>query len=108
MKTKITHGAKLIITKTLKKVLFSDDKNMQQVHNICCSWIKTDLWCNFIVMILTRMGLHTFMLRDCTYRRAPVCRVWHVQARVFCLSFFKGPSLRLLGISGLALSHSVI
>ena len=97
-----------IITKTLKKVLFSDDKNMQQVHNICCSWIKTDLWCNFIVMILTRMGLHTFMLRDCTYRRAPVCRVWHVQARVFCLSFFKGPSLRLLGISGLALSHSVI
>ena len=40
----------------LKKVLFSDDKNTQ--HNICCSWIKIDLRCNFIVMILTRTGLH--------------------------------------------------
>ena len=26
-----------MITKTLKKVLFSDDKNTQQVHNICYS-----------------------------------------------------------------------
>ena len=32
-----------IITNTLKKVLFIDDKNMQQVHNIYCSGIKTDL-----------------------------------------------------------------
>ena len=34
-----------IITNTLKKVLFIDDKNSQQVHNICCSGsgIKTDL-----------------------------------------------------------------
>ena len=32
-----------IITNTLKKVLFIDDKNMQDVHNICCSGIKTDL-----------------------------------------------------------------
>ena len=47
-----------IITNTLKKVLFSDDKNTQHVHNICCSWINTDLRCNFIVMILTRTGLH--------------------------------------------------
>ena len=47
-----------IITNTLKKVLFSDDKNTQHVHNICCSWIKTDFRCNFIVMILTRTGLH--------------------------------------------------
>ena len=38
----------------LKKVLFSDDKNTQQVHNICFSWIKIDLQWNFIVMILTR------------------------------------------------------
>ena len=82
-----------IITSTLKKVLFIDDKNMQQVHNIYCSGIKTDFQCNFIVMMLTRMGLHTFMLWDCTYRRAPVCmrRVWQVQARVFCLRFFLRP-----------------
>ena len=26
-----------IITNMLKKVSFIDDKNMQQVHNICCS-----------------------------------------------------------------------
>ena len=39
-----------IITNTLEKVLFSDDKNTQQVHNICCSRIKIDLRCNFIVM----------------------------------------------------------
>ena len=32
-----------IITNTLKKVLFIDDKNMQKVHNICCSGIKIDL-----------------------------------------------------------------
>ena len=32
-----------MITNTLKKVLFSDDKNMQQGHNIYCSGIKTDL-----------------------------------------------------------------
>ena len=32
-----------IIANTLKKVLFIDDKNMQQVHNIYCSGIKTDL-----------------------------------------------------------------
>ena len=32
-----------IIAKTLKKVLFIDDKNMQQVDNIYCSGIKTDL-----------------------------------------------------------------
>ena len=37
IKTKITH-----VANTLKKVLFIDDKNMQQVHNICCSGIKTD------------------------------------------------------------------
>ena len=47
-----------IITNTLKKVLFIDDKNMQQVHNICCSGIKIVLESNFIVMILTRTGLH--------------------------------------------------
>ena len=47
-----------IITNTLKKVLFIDDKNRQQVHNICCSGIKTDLYCNFIVIILTRTGLY--------------------------------------------------
>ena len=49
------------ITNTLKKVLSSDDKNTQHVHNICCSWIKIDLWCNFIVMILTRTSLQTKM-----------------------------------------------
>ena len=49
-----------IITNTLKKVLFIDDKNMQQVHTICCSGIKIDLQCNFIAMILTRMGLHIY------------------------------------------------
>ena len=58
IKTKIT-----LVTKNnykhAEKVLFSDDKNTQYVHNICCSWIKTDLRCNFIVMILTRTGLHT-------------------------------------------------
>ena len=32
-----------IITNTLKKVLLSDDKNMQQVHIICCSGIEIDL-----------------------------------------------------------------
>ena len=32
-----------IITNALKKVLFIDDKNMQKVHNICCSGIKIDL-----------------------------------------------------------------
>ena len=48
-----------VITNTLKKVLFSDDKNTQHVHNICCSWIKIDLRCSFIVIILTRTGLHT-------------------------------------------------
>ena len=32
-----------IITSTLKKVLFIDDKSMQQVHNIWCSGINTDL-----------------------------------------------------------------
>ena len=32
-----------IIAKTLKNVLFIDDKNMQQVHNIYCSGIKTDV-----------------------------------------------------------------
>ena len=31
-----------IISNALKKVLFSDDKNMQQVHDICCSGIKID------------------------------------------------------------------
>ena len=51
-----------IITNTLKKALFIDDKNMQQVHNIWCSEIKFDLWCNFIVMILTRTGLHIIKL----------------------------------------------
>ena len=40
IKTKITHVAK---NNTLKKVLFIDDKNMQQVHNICRSGINTDL-----------------------------------------------------------------
>ena len=45
-----------VITNTLKKVLFSDDKNTQHVHNICCSWIKIDLRCSFIVIILTRTG----------------------------------------------------
>ena len=49
-----------IITNALKKVLFSDDKNTQHVQdNICCSWIKIDLWRNFIVMILTRTGFPT-------------------------------------------------
>ena len=32
-----------IKTNALKKVLFIDDKNMQKVHNICCSGIKVDL-----------------------------------------------------------------
>ena len=32
-----------IITNKLKRVLFIDDKNMQQVHNIYCSGIKIDL-----------------------------------------------------------------
>ena len=32
-----------IIANTLKKVLFIDDKNMQQVHNIYYGGIKTDL-----------------------------------------------------------------
>ena len=32
-----------IIANTLKKVLFIDDKNMQQVDNIYCSGIKTNL-----------------------------------------------------------------
>ena len=41
-----------------------DDKNTQHVHNICCSWIKIDLRCNFIVMILTRTGLHMFARRS--------------------------------------------
>ena len=50
-----------MIINTLKKVLFSDDKNTQHVHNICCSCIKVDMWCNFIVMILTRTGLHKFV-----------------------------------------------
>ena len=47
-----------IITNTMKKVLFSDDKNTQHVHKICCSWIEIDSRCKFIVMILTRTGLH--------------------------------------------------
>ena len=42
-----------IITNTLKKVLFSDDKNTQHVQD------NIDLWCNFIVMILTRTGFPT-------------------------------------------------
>ena len=54
----------------LKKVLFSDDKNTQHVHNICCSWIKIDLWCNFIVMILTRTGLH----KNCQCVSRPLSR----------------------------------
>ena len=41
----------------LKKVLFSDDKNTQQVHNICCSGIKIDLQYNFIVMIFTTLDI---------------------------------------------------
>ena len=48
-----------------KKVLFSDDKNTQHVHNICCSCIKIDLRCNFIAMILTRTGLHKEVLSFC-------------------------------------------
>ena len=32
-----------IITNTRKKVLFSDEKNTQLFHNICCSGIKIDL-----------------------------------------------------------------
>ena len=32
-----------VISNTLKKVLFIDDKNTQQVHNIWCGWIKIDL-----------------------------------------------------------------
>ena len=40
IKTKITHVAE---NNALKKVLFIDDKNMQQVHNICRSGINTDL-----------------------------------------------------------------
>ena len=75
-----------VITNTLKKVLFSDDKNTQHVHNICCSWIKIDLRCNFIVMILTRTGLHIF---DRT------SKIWHalvadLELSVTCsLSSFK-------------------
>ena len=53
--TKIIHVAK-IITNTLKKVLFN--LVMTKIHNICCSRIKIDLRCNFIVMILTRTDLH--------------------------------------------------
>ena len=59
IKTKITNLLLKIITNTLKKVLFSNDKNTQHVHNICCSWIKIDLRCNCIVMILTRTDLHS-------------------------------------------------
>ena len=47
-----------VITNTLKKVLFSDEKNTQLFFNICCNGIKIDLRCNFIVTILTRTGLH--------------------------------------------------
>ena len=36
-----------IITNTLKKVLFTDDKNTQYVPNICCSWIKNWLSLQF-------------------------------------------------------------
>ena len=36
-----------MITNTLKKVLFSDYKNTQQIHKVWCSGIKTDLQCIF-------------------------------------------------------------
>ena len=49
-----------IITNTPEKVLFTDDKNTQQVHNICCNRIKIDLRSNYIVMILTRTGTIVF------------------------------------------------
>ena len=35
-----------IITNTLKKVLFSDEKNTQLFHNTSCSGINIDLRCN--------------------------------------------------------------
>ena len=43
---------------TLKKILCSDDKNTQRVHNKCCTGRKSHLWCHFIILILTRTGLH--------------------------------------------------
>ena len=58
-----------IITNTLKKVLLSDDKNTQQAHHICCSGIEIDLPCNFIVMILTRTGLHKERIILCLIRK---------------------------------------
>ena len=54
-----------------------DDKNTQHVHNICCSWIKIDLRCNFIVMILTRTGLHTFARRSFILGPLPGCYKTH-------------------------------
>ena len=38
-----------IITNTLKKVLFSDDKNTQHVHKICCS-VGLKLTCGAILL----------------------------------------------------------
>ena len=43
-----------IITNMLETLLFSDDKKYTTGPNIWYSWIKIDLQCNFIVMILTR------------------------------------------------------
>ena len=38
--------------------MYSDDKNTQRVHNKCCTGQKSHLWCHFIILILTRTGLH--------------------------------------------------
>ena len=46
------------INNTLKKILCSDDKNTQRVHNKCCTSQKSHFWCHFIILILTRTGLH--------------------------------------------------
>ena len=43
IKTKISHVAK---TNTLKKVLFIDDKNMQQVHNNLFAAVGLTLTCS--------------------------------------------------------------
>ena len=43
---------------TLKKILCSDDKNTQRVHNKYCTGRKSHLSCHFIILILTRTGLH--------------------------------------------------
>ena len=47
------------ISNTLKKVQCSDDKITQRVHN---KRYKSHLWGHFIILILTRTGLHKKLL----------------------------------------------